>query len=99
MGMAVDGNILIPFERMKEELERGLSVEDAVKEGFARAWFSFNPNSNTSSIITGLILFHCKYHHFIKGFHWYLFLGVVVSMFTAITVSRTLLMSLGGKEV
>lgn len=96
IGMAVDGNILI-FERMKEELERGLSVEDAVKEGFARAWLSIR-DSNTSSIITGLILFFTATSPLIKGFSLVFILGVVVSMFTAITVSRTLLMSLGVKK-
>ena len=96
IGMAVDGNILI-FERMKEELARGLSVEDAIKEGFARAWLSIR-DSNTSSIITGLILFFTATSPLIKGFALVFILGVVVSMFTAITVSRTLLVALGVKK-
>lgn len=96
IGMAVDGNILI-FERMKEELARGLSVEDAIKEGFARAWLSIR-DSNTSSIITGLILFFTATSPLIKGFALVFILGVVVSMFTAITVSRTLLIALGVKK-
>jgi protein-export membrane protein SecD len=96
LGMAVDGNILI-FERMKEEFARGLSVEDGIKEGFARAWLSIR-DSNTSSIITGLILFFTATSPLIKGFALVFILGVVVSMFTAITVSRTLLMALGVKK-
>lgn len=96
LGMAVDGNILI-FERMKEEFARGLSVEDGIKEGFARAWLSIR-DSNTSSIITGLILFFTATSPLIKGFALVFILGVIVSMFTAITVSRTLLMALGVKK-
>lgn len=96
IGMAVDGNILI-FERMKEEFARGLSVEDGIKEGFARAWLSIR-DSNTSSIITGLILFFTATSPLIRGFSLVFILGVVVSMFTAITVSRTLLMALGVKK-
>lgn len=96
MGMAVDGNILI-FERMKEEFAKGFTVEDGIKEGFARAWLSIR-DSNTSSIITGLILFFTATSPLIKGFALVFILGVVVSMFTAITVTRTLLMSLGVKK-
>ena len=96
MGMAVDGNILI-FERMKEEFAKGFTVEDGIKEGFARAWLSIR-DSNTSSIITGLILFFTATSPLIKGFALVFILGVVVSMFTAITVTRTLLISLGVKK-
>ncbi len=100
LGMAVDGNILI-FERMREELEkgkaRGLSVEQGIKEGFARAWLSIR-DSNMSSIITSLILFFTATSALVKGFAFVFFIGVVVSAFTAITVSRTLLLSLGAKE-
>jgi preprotein translocase subunit SecD len=96
LGMAVDGNILI-FERMKEEFARGLTVEEGIKEGFARAWLSIR-DSNTSSIITGLILFFTATSPLIKGFALVFILGVFVSMFTAITVSRTLLMALGVKK-
>ncbi|MFM2383861.1 MAG: hypothetical protein RIQ72_433 [Candidatus Parcubacteria bacterium] len=100
IGMAVDGNILI-FERMREELEkgkaRGLSVEQGIKEGFARAWLSIR-DSNMSSIITSLILFFTATSALVKGFAFVFFIGVVVSAFTAITISRTLLLSLGAKE-
>jgi len=56
LGMAVDANILI-FERMKEELRRGLALPDAIKEGFHRAWLSIR-DSNSSSIITAVILYY-----------------------------------------
>lgn len=96
IGMAVDGNILI-FERMKEEFAKGFTVEDGIREGFERAWLSIR-DSNTSSIITGCILFFTATSPLIKGFALVFILGVLVSMFTAITVSRTLLMALGVKK-
>ncbi len=88
IGMAVDANILI-FERMKEEIRRGLSVKDAMHEGFHRAWLSIR-DSNTASIITAIILFWLGTSA-VKGFALTLGVGVVISMFTAITFSRTLL--------
>lgn len=93
IGMAVDANILI-FERMKEELARGRSLEDAMREGFARAWLSIR-DSNISSIITGVILFWFGGTAVIKGFALVFVIGVVISMFTAISVTRTFLLSLG----
>ncbi|HEY4512822.1 MAG TPA: protein translocase subunit SecD [Candidatus Paceibacterota bacterium] len=95
IGMAVDANILI-FERMKEELRRGLPLNDAIKEGFHRAWLSIR-DSNLSSIITAIILYYFATSALIKGFAFVFFIGVVTSMFTAITVSRTLLIALGVK--
>ncbi len=92
IGMAVDANILI-FERMKEEMRAGKNSEDAIREGFARAWLSIR-DSNISSIITAIILFWLG-TSLIKGFALVFGLGVIVSMITAITVSRTLLMALG----
>ncbi|OGY18968.1 MAG: protein-export membrane protein SecD [Candidatus Chisholmbacteria bacterium RIFCSPHIGHO2_12_FULL_49_9] len=91
MGMAVDANILI-FERTKEELRKGHGVHDAIREGFARAWTSIR-DSNISSIITAVILFWFG-TSLIKGFALTFGLGVIVSMFTAITISRTLLFAL-----
>jgi len=88
IGMAVDANILI-FERMKEEMLRGLSRAASVGEGFRRAWLSIR-DSNVSTIITAAILFFFT-ASFIKGFALTLFIGVVVSMFSAITVTRTFL--------
>ncbi|MBI5134480.1 MAG: protein translocase subunit SecD [Candidatus Taylorbacteria bacterium] len=95
LGMAVDANILI-FERMKEELKKGLSLPDAIKEGFHRAWLSIR-DSNLSSIITAVILYYFASTPMIKGFALVFGLGVVVSMFTALTASRTILMAVGAK--
>lgn len=89
IGMAVDANILI-FERMKEELARGRGVWDAMHEGFARAWLSIR-DSNISSIITGVILYYFGSTAVITGFALVFVIGVVVSMFTAITASRLFL--------
>jgi protein-export membrane protein SecD len=94
--MAVDANILI-FERMKEELKRGLSLEDAIREGFHRAWLSIR-DSNLSSIITAVILYYFATSALIKGFSFVFAIGVITSMFTAITVSRTLLIAIGIKK-
>jgi preprotein translocase subunit SecD len=92
IGMAVDANILI-FERMKEELRAGKTLGAAVQAGFTRAWPSIR-DSNASTIITSIILFWFG-HNFaaseITGFATTLFLGVVVSMLTAVFVSRTFL--------
>lgn len=89
IGMAVDANILI-FERMKEELARGHGIWEAMHEGFDRAWLSIR-DSNTSSIITGIILYAFGSTAVITGFALVFVVGVVVSMFTAITASRLLL--------
>ena len=89
IGMAVDANILI-FERMKEELKRGRGVWDAMHEGFARAWTSIR-DSNISSIITGAILYYFGSTSVVTGFALVFVVGVLVSMFTAITASRLFL--------
>jgi protein-export membrane protein SecD len=95
LGMAVDANILI-FERTKEELKRGKELPEAIREGFARAWLSIR-DSNLSSIITAVILYTFASTAIIKGFALVFGIGVVVSMFTAITASRTFLLALGVK--
>lgn len=89
MGMAVDANILI-FERLKEELARGRGIRDAMQLGFSRAWLSIR-DSNTSSIITGLILFMFSSSSLVSGFALVFIIGVLASMFTALTLSRILL--------
>lgn len=94
VGMAVDANILI-FERTKEELRDGKSAEEAIRDGFSRAWLSIR-DSNISSMITATILFWFG-TSVVKGFALVFGLGVLVSMLTAITVSRTFLMALGLK--
>lgn len=88
VGMAVDANILI-FERLKEELRLGKPLNVALHDGFARAWTSIR-DSNASSLITCAILFWFG-SSVIKGFALTLALGIVISLFTAITVTRTLL--------
>jgi protein-export membrane protein SecD len=92
VGMAVDANILI-FERTKEELARGRELGDAIQEGFHRAWTSIR-DSNTSSMITAIILYMFSSTAVVKGFALVFFIGVAVSMFSAITASRTLLLSI-----
>jgi preprotein translocase subunit SecD len=88
VGMAVDANILI-FERTKEELRLGKSLPAAIEAGFSRAWNSIL-DSNVSSLITATILFLFG-SSVIKGFALVLIIGVLVSMFSAITVTRTIL--------
>lgn len=88
IGMAVDANILI-FERSKEELKKGIAKKDAILEGFRRAWPSIR-DSNITTMISSLVLYSFT-SSFIRGFALSLFLGVIVSMFTAITITRTLL--------
>ncbi len=85
IGMAVDANILI-FERMREELKKGQSVHQSVEEGFKRAWPSIR-DGNVSTLITCLILFWFT-TSLIKGFALTLSIGILTSMFTAITVTR-----------
>jgi preprotein translocase subunit SecD len=95
IGMAVDANILI-FERMKEELRAGRSLGAALDAGFARAWTSIR-DSNVSTLITCAILYWFGATFgasIIQGFALTLALGVGVSMFTAIFLTRTLLRAL-----
>ena len=88
IGMAVDANILI-FERVNEERRKGLGGSAALAEGFRRAWPSIR-DSNTSTIITAVILYFFT-ASFVKGFALTLLVGVLVSMFSAITTTRLLL--------
>ena len=95
LGMAVDANILI-FERMKEELKSGKGLADAITEGFSRAWTSIR-DGNISSMISSVILFLFG-TTLIKGFAIIFGLGVLVSMLSAITISRIFLKSVAGKN-
>lgn len=88
IGMAVDANILI-FERIKEELRWGKPKNEALHAGFNRAWTSIR-DSNVSSLITTAILFNFGTGS-IRGFALTLAIGILVSMFSAITVSRTII--------
>jgi preprotein translocase subunit SecD len=92
IGVAVDANVLI-FERMKEELRAGLRLRQAIDLGFSRAWPSIR-DSNLSTLITCGILYwfgNTFGASIVKGFSLTLALGVIVSLFTAITVTRTFL--------
>lgn len=88
IGMAVDANILI-FERFKEEVRSGKSITKALDDGFNRAWLSIR-DSNISSLITTTILYVFGTPA-IKGFAITLSIGILISMFTAITITRTFL--------
>ena len=92
VGMAVDANVLI-FERLKEELRHGRNLRQAIDLAWSRAWPSIR-DSNTSTLITCLILFifgNTFGASIVKGFSITLALGVGVSLFTAIIVTRTFL--------
>ncbi len=91
VGLAVDANILIA-ERVKEELAAGKKTQEAISEGFTRAWLAIR-DSNIAHIIASAILFWFG-TALIKGFALVFALGVIVSMFSAITISRTLLMAI-----
>jgi len=92
IGMAVDANVLI-FERLKEELRAGRTLIQAIDLGWSRAWPSIR-DSNISTLITCVILYgfgNTFGASMVKGFSVTLALGVVVSLFTAIIVTRTFL--------
>jgi preprotein translocase subunit SecD len=92
IGMAVDANVLI-FERVKEELRSGRILASAIDMGWKRAWPSIR-DSNISTMITCGVLYYFGSNFgatMITGFATTLLLGVLVSMFTAIVVTRTLL--------
>ncbi len=92
IGMAVDANVLI-FERLKEELRSGRTLQQAIDLGWSRAWPSIR-DSNSSTLITCLILFVFGSTYgasMVKGFSVNLALGVIISLFTAIIVTRTFL--------
>lgn len=85
IGMAIDANILI-FERTKEELKLGRSLYTAINSGFDRAWTSIF-DSNVSTILTCVILYYFG-ASMVKGFALTLIIGVLLSMFSAITVTK-----------
>ena len=92
IGVAVDANVLI-FERLKEELREGKTLRQAIDLGWGRAWLSIR-DSNLSTLITCAILFWFGSTFgasIVKGFSLTLAIGVAVSMFTAIVITRSLL--------
>jgi len=96
VGMAVDANVLI-FERMKEERRIGESFQRAVEAGFSRAWPSIR-DSNLTTLIVALIMFSFG-TSFVKGFALTLSLGILVSIFSAIFITRTFLRSVIGTKL
>jgi preprotein translocase subunit SecD len=90
IGMAVDANILV-FERLKEELKSGKRLTESIADGFSRAWPSIR-DGNISSIITAIILFWFG-TSMVQGFALVFGIGVLVSMLSALTITRTLLLA------
>lgn len=100
IGMAVDANVLV-FERLKEELRTGIPYSSAVEKGFNRAWPSIR-DSNISTIMTCAILYWFGTTFgasMVQGFALTLGIGVLVSMFTAITATRTLIRVFIGAKI
>lgn len=95
IGIAVDANVLI-FERIKEELRKGDSIPDSIHHGFKRAWLSVR-DSNISSIITAIILYWFG-TTLIKGFALVFLIGVIISMISAISITRLFLYTLNIKN-
>ncbi|MCA9872517.1 MAG: protein translocase subunit SecD [Ardenticatenaceae bacterium] len=100
LGMAVDANVLV-FERMKEELARGRNVHEAVHAGFQRAWTSIR-DSNIATMVICTILFTFGRSFgasAVQGFAITLAIGVAISMFTAVLITRTLVnLVIGGSS-
>lgn len=88
IGMAVDANILV-YERTKEEIKKGTPHAAAIEEGFRRAWTSIR-DSNVSTMITAGVLYFFT-SSFVQGFALSLFIGVILSLFSAITTTRLML--------
>jgi preprotein translocase subunit SecD len=88
IGMAVDANILI-FERMKEEIRAGKTLGPAIEAGFNRAWSSILDSNVASLLVAGWLYWQGT--TVVRGFALVLIIGVLVSMFSAVTVTRTLL--------
>ena len=95
IGIAVDANVLI-FERIKEELRGGRTIPESIKNGFSRAWLSIR-DSNSSSMITAIILFWFG-TPLIQGFALTFLIGVLVSMISAISITRLFLSTLNIKH-
>jgi preprotein translocase subunit SecD len=88
IGMAVDANILI-FERMKEEVRAGKTLVPAIEAGFNRAWSSILDSNVSSMLVAGWLYWQGT--TVVRGFALVLIIGVAVSMFSAVTVTRTML--------
>ncbi len=98
-GMAVDANILV-FERMKEELRRGASLRESIDTGFSRAWTSIR-DSNVATLVICLILWIFGRNFgasTVQGFAYTLAIGVLISMFTAVIITRTFVRIIIGRS-
>lgn len=96
IGMAVDANILI-FERMREELQKGRSFSAALTVGFERAWASIR-DANATTLLVCLILYWVG-TDVVQKFAMMLGIGVILSMFTSITITKTFLKLLVGTKL
>ena len=96
IGVAVDANILV-FERFKEEARSGKTLEFSLQEGFRRGWTSIR-DSNISSLITAVVLYWFS-TSMVKGFALTLGVGIIVSLFSALVVTKTFIAALGVKRV
>lgn len=92
LGMAVDANVLI-FERIRDERKKGVSPKEAIEQGFSRAWPSIR-DGNLTSLISSVILYWFSGTPLVKGFALVFIIGILASMFTAITVSRIFMRAL-----
>jgi protein-export membrane protein SecD len=97
LGIAVDANVLI-FERIREELQRGHELREAITHGFDRAWTSIR-DGNITGIIASAILYWFSGVPMIKGFALILFIGIVLSMFNAMFVSKTMLLAISKEKL
>jgi preprotein translocase subunit SecD len=89
--MAVDANVLV-FERMKEEFRSGVASRESAQTGFKRAWSAIR-DGNITSLLSAIILFWFG-TSMVKGFALVFGMGVLVSMFSALVITRTLLIAL-----
>lgn len=97
LGMAVDANVLI-FERIKEELDNRKKLTDAIKDGFDRAWSSIR-DGNITSILAAVILYWFSDVSLVKGFALVFGLGVIISMLSAVLVSKTLMLGIAKENM
>jgi protein-export membrane protein SecD len=96
IGMAVDANVLI-FERIKEELKKGLTTHEAVKSGTSRAWPSIR-DGNLTSLISAVILFWLSGAAVVKGFSLVFGIGILFSMLSAVLISKVLLLAISSDK-
>jgi preprotein translocase subunit SecD len=97
LGMAVDANVLI-FERIREEIRNGMTPHAAIHAGYDRAWLTIM-DSNITTLLVGLVLFSLGSGP-VKGFAVTLSIGILTSMFTAVTGSRAIInMIYGGRAL